>query len=776
MLKYNIKLMKKLIPIDILRVKNIAENLAIEVFKVAEKQNLIVLFIILFLLNTLTSVAFVNDLRTNGYSLIPAPQTAELSGNNIILNNNWSIKADISEDNMALIRLQQGMKEFYGLEFTSETSNKIILEVKKGIVGDEIDEELANQGYQLEIGHKEIRITGNSETGLFYGVQSLLQLPRKTQNSGFSLPEGIITDWPDLELRFIHWDTKHHQDRIETLKRYLDQAALFKINAVGFELEDKFEYPSHPIIGAPGAFTKVEIQELTAYALNRFIQLVPVIQAPSHMAFVLKHEEFAHLKADDNNYHICMCDEEAIELIFDMYQDMIDATPGVDYFFVSTDEVYYAGICNKCEDEYNIVNRSQAWVDYVNRVHAWLAKRNRRMLAWVEYPLLTEDISKLPSGLIDAIMGTTRSKEWINNENKAGIRQLAYSSIQGGELLFPNYFPTNFRKRDIEGRLADASDNVIDVQAMGADLMGTFAAAWDDAGLHNETFWLGWATVTQYGWTANKPSLQQNTADFMDVFYGSESAFMVDIYRMLESGARFYEDIWEQRISTEREPGYGNSQGKGVGTERYDLLLYMPQLPSVADLSRQSDFNEKYTHQINDAAKIINENDRLIDQLMYAITHIERNQYNLEVLLSIAYLERFAINTITKLSKIEAYLSSSAKADYNPSSKVKQLVEAHKLVTLILKEQETTWSMLTDVWEKARFEKCRSTDGKDFTHILDDVKDHFADSRLGLEYMIAPFERMQIREWRNQLGNIIKEYAKANNVAVTGVEIERLED
>ena len=119
---------------------------------------------------------------------------------------------------------------------------------------------------------------------------------------------------------------------------------------------------------------------MTQYALDRYIQLVPNVQAPAHMTFVLKHNEFKHLKAEpESNYQVCMCDEEAIQLIFDMYQDMIDATPGVEYFFASTDEVYYAGICDKCSLAYNDENRSQAWVDYLKRVNSWMSNgRDRR--------------------------------------------------------------------------------------------------------------------------------------------------------------------------------------------------------------------------------------------------------------------------------------------------------------------------------------------------------------------------------------------------------------
>ena len=77
---------------------------------------------------------------------------------------------------------------------------------------------------------------------------------------------------------------------------------------IGFELEDKFEYPSHPVIGAPGAFTARELQEIVDYGLERHIQVVPQIQSPAHMSYVLKHPEFAELRSDGSNYQSCMCD------------------------------------------------------------------------------------------------------------------------------------------------------------------------------------------------------------------------------------------------------------------------------------------------------------------------------------------------------------------------------------------------------------------------------------------------------------------------------------
>jgi hypothetical protein len=405
-----------------------------------------------------------------------------------------------------------------------------------------------------------------------------------------------------------------------------------------------------------------------------------------------------------------------------------------------------------------------------------MAKKNRKMLAWVEYPLLAEHIPQLPSGLIDAIMGVYRDKEWVDNENETGIKQLSYSSMQGSEYLFPNYFPTVYRNKMIDGRLKGASTNVSAIIANGAKPIGTFAAAWDDAGLHNETFWLGWATVTQYGWSIGQPTIEQSTADFMDIYYGYNSPEMVEIYKLLENGARFYESLWDRVISTEREPTYGCSIGKGIGTEVSDLTLDMPPLPLPKNIKIDSSWSLKYEAKILDASKLIKDNDKLISLLLHNISRVSQNRYNLEVLLSIAYMERYSINMLLNLAKAENYLLQAGTTEDDPQKAINQMVEAHKLTKTILVEEKKMWSEFNSVWNKSRYEKCRSVNGKNFVHVFDDVKDHFADRRLGLEYMLAPFERMEIKKWQNELEKVIKEYAKNNNITVKGIEEERLED
>lgn len=738
-----------------------------------------ILSILLFLLILfpLVGQGTVTSLRSMGYAVFPTPQQVSLTGGNIVVDTSWQIVPGVSVSQKMTDGLMKRARELHDLHFSGKGSGRIELNIKKAVVDAVSNPACSGQAYRITIGQGRVIIEGNGDAGLFYGIQSFLQLLKPVSGGQFQLPEGKITDWPDLELRVIHWDTKHHRDKIETLKRYIDWSAYFKINTIVFEIEDKYEYPSHPVIAGPNAFTKQEMRELTRYALDRFIQLVPDVQAPAHMGYVLKHKEFEHLRAEkESNYQACMCNEEAMELIFDIYQDMIDATPGVKYFFVSTDEVYYAGICDKCEDAYNDANSSRIWVAYLNRVNQWMSQRGRQIMAWVEFPLLQEDILKLPDDVIDGIMNSGRSDEWIGNENRAGIEQLSYNSMQGSEYLFPNYFPVTYRGRYTDGRLSETCGAVLNLESRGANLIGTFAAAWDDAGLHNETFWLGWATVTQYGWTKSTPSLQQSIADFMDLFYGYNSPDMVEAYRMLEEGARFYEALWDRVPSKERTKGYGSSFGKGIGGDMTDLLLQMPPLPSGKNLMMVPSFRSRYATKIEEASILLKTNDLLIAQLMRSLTRVSYNRYNLEVLLAIAFLERYTMESVLNLAKIEDYLVAASKTDKDPAKAVTLLLEAYRLSGQIVQDQKSMWSDFSAIWYKSRLPKNMRVGGKDYDHVFDDVKDHFADRRIGLEYMLAPFERMAIEAWRQQLYHVINDFAGLHNIPVKEPEPGRLED
>jgi N-acetyl-beta-hexosaminidase len=297
--------------------------------------------------------ASVTGLRTRGYVIVPAPRHVDLGSRDVVVDKTWSIVVKRGADEFATDWLKHWARKLVGLSFEGGTGGRIILRVVPGTVSESGDPALDHQGYRLAVFPDSVVVAGNSEQGLFYGVCSLVQLIRRDGDAAWSLPECSITDWPDLELRFAHKDTKLHQELPRTIYRHIDWLALMKVNCVLFDMDDRFEYPSHPVIGIPGAYTTEQMQDFSRFALRRYIQFVPHMQSPAHFNWALKHPQFADLRADGNNYQACLCNDDAIQLIRDLYSDLIEATPGVKYYHMSMDEVYYAGICDKCERPFN---------------------------------------------------------------------------------------------------------------------------------------------------------------------------------------------------------------------------------------------------------------------------------------------------------------------------------------------------------------------------------------------------------------------------------------
>jgi hypothetical protein len=710
-------------------------------------------------------------LWARGYSVIPSPQQVTLGEDDIAFGEDWSIEtgAGVARNHIAVRSLESDLRQWHGVSLRTSSAKRIRLSVDSGAG-------LRAQGYRLKIAPEEIAITGADAPGVFYGVQTLLQLIKADARGRLVAPVASIEDWPNLELRFLHWDTKNHQDRPETLKRYLDWAARFKVNMIGFELEDKFEYPSNPEIAAPGAFTTRELQELVNYGLERFIQIVPIIQAPAHLRYVLKHPKFAHLRADGNNYQACLCDPEADKLIFQMYDDVIAATRGVNYFFASTDEVYYAAAGAKCPQPDDAENRSRQWAEFAKRAHDHLASRGRRMLAWIEYPLLAKHLPIVPAGVIDGVVGDA---EYVPIERQREMRQLIYVSLQGSEFLFPDHLPLErelaesaaegpedpleFERGLAAGRLQSAFHDIAGGRARKLNPIGVFGSAWDVSGLHNVTFWLGWSAVAQYGWKPGTPSVEQHAAEFMNLYYGPGSSDMIEIYRTLQRQARAWQRTWDRVISKARGPGYGNSDGKGIGTARYDRTIMPPPLPEGTDLRFTPAFVERYKGYLAQAKLRSPENDQLVHSLQGKFAGVQRNRYNVEVLLALSQFIGHHWRLLDGLAEAERALAKAAAAK-SPAQALSQLRSARQTVAQLEQEGSESFDRLTAVFAKSQYPKGRSVGGKKFFHVLDDTKDHWADRRADWSYMMADEQSIGLGAWRGRLEALIQSYAKQHGL------------
>lgn len=712
---------------------------------------------------TSTYGSLVSPLRAAGYTVLPTPRETRLTGATVRVHADWQLALRaVAADDIAVRTLQSQLEEQHGFQLgnasgTNTRSVELVID-PQGVETD-ADDDRHEQAYALDIGQDRIVATGAGPAGLFYAVQTLLHLLDSGQGR---LPQGRIRDWPRMAWRCIHWDTKHHQDTLETLRRYLDQAARYKINAVLFELEDKFAYPSHPVIGAPGAFTPAELQGLTDYALERHIQIIPDVQSPAHLCYVLKHKPFAALRCDGSNYQICMDDPAARQLLFDMYDDLCDATRGAKFFHVSTDEVYYAGICEQYRRPYNPENRSLTLIDFIGAAHERLARRNREMLIWLEYPLLPEHIDKLPARVVNGV--ASRDPNQIRAERQHGIRRFVYWPTQGSEWVFPRYFA--FDSADgarSAGRLNTARETFFDPTLTDESPMGAIAAAWDDAGLHNETFWLGWAHMAQHAWAPHAVSAEETTATFMDCHYGVGCAeSMSEAYRSLHGAARLYENTLEKLPSQARGPAYGHPLWKGP-MPRCDMGMMPPaepRLPNDTAVSMPPVFGKRYAESVARAPAAHADCERLIERLHGLLGRAQRNRYAIEVLISLAaHLQHF-FRMVADVAKAENNLRQAALAGKKGEHRQarQELIRARDTVRDTLRDGQAVFEGLRTVWERSQRPRNAPANGKTFVHVMDDVKDHSADRRADLTYLIAPEETLNLNNWLARLDETIQHY------------------
>ncbi len=192
---------------------------------------------------------------------------------------------------------------------------------------------IGNEGYTLDVTPKRVILAANTEGGLFYGVQTLLQLlPKEIDNqivttAKWDIPCVKIVDYPRFPWRGLMLDVSRHFFPKEDVKRYIDNMARYKYNTFHWHLTDdqgwRIEIKALPKLTEVGAFrvprfgkwgqldapkegekatdggfyTQEDIKEIVAYAAARHITVLPEIDVPGHsMAAIASYPELCVTK------------------------------------------------------------------------------------------------------------------------------------------------------------------------------------------------------------------------------------------------------------------------------------------------------------------------------------------------------------------------------------------------------------------------------------------------------------------------------------------------
>jgi len=291
------------------------------------------------------------------------------------------------------------------------------------------DSKLGDEGYQLEVKPAKITISANKEAGLFYGVQTLLQLlPAEIYKSSvqadfaWEIPAVLIKDKPVFQWRGAHLDVCRHYFPVEFVKKYIDILAMHKLNVFhwhltedqGWRIEIK-KYPklstisskrketsgrkgAHPD-GIPhgGIYTQDEVREIVEYAHKRFITVVPEIEMPGHALAALA--AYPKLSCTGGPFEVgtrwgvyedvyCAGNEKTFKFLEDVLTEVIPLFPG-EFFHVGGDECPKARWeeCSKCQKRIkakNLKDEHELQSYFIQRMEKFLNAKGKRLIGWDE--------------------------------------------------------------------------------------------------------------------------------------------------------------------------------------------------------------------------------------------------------------------------------------------------------------------------------------------------------------------------------------------------------
>jgi len=292
--------------------------------------------------------------------------------------------------------------------------------------------------YTLKVDPNSIVIRGDTHVGVFYGIQTLIQLlplkpyvmlptgpaVRTFDNTGYKIPAVSIEDYPRFAYRGLMLDVGRHFFPVEFVKKYIDYIALHKMNYFhwhltedqGWRIEIK-KYPRLTEVGAwrngtiighhPGTgndstphggfYTQEQIKEVVKYAADRYITILPEIELPGHSSAALT--AYPYLGCTGGPYHVqqtwgvfrdvyCAGNDSVFQFLQDVLDEVLPLFPGK-YIHIGGDECPKDSwkACPKCQrriKENGLKNEEGLQSYFVQRIEKYINSKGKQVIGWDE--------------------------------------------------------------------------------------------------------------------------------------------------------------------------------------------------------------------------------------------------------------------------------------------------------------------------------------------------------------------------------------------------------
>ena len=689
-----------------------------------------------------TDMASARDTETPlwkaGIAIIPYPQSVILSDDDFILTQDISIsveKTASAEVQFAAGELSRQLAGEWG------ATGRIVRSPDKAdimLTRAKAPAKKGEQAYQIEVTSRGIIVRAYHASGMFYGIQTLLRLIRQ-DNKGLVVKGMVITDWPDIPIRAVHYDTKHFQEKKEYVFDFIRTLASYKINMLIWEWEDKFAYTSHPEIGAPGAFTMAEMQEFTRYARRYHVQIVPLVQGLGHVSYILKHPEYYHLREiPSNNWGFCPLREGTYDLMNDLIKEAVEATPGSEYVHIGCDETYMLGkgiVCG-CRERYEKEGEYALRQVYINRTAEKVKELKRLPIAWNGGYDPNEKVKPAEGLFVWGGEDTVRDKAALDK----GFPLYIYDPNPGIEHLFLPYFYRENESGPVRPHLEE-SYAVLTEAALSGKFKGMISTSWNCSGVHNQIWMLRYIVAAEYSWNGKEPALAEFEDTYFLNYYGPRGRNIRDLFVLLNKASYYYMSTFERKVWHWGEVG----------------KTHLPDLPRD-DMEYDPFWNTEYADLIRRSNDLLPQMEQVLAICKENLEGGVKNAYDFELFTGLAKLFMHTANTCLTLSALENSIARAAGLHFDDNqSAYDELAHAVEMIEVNLAERDQVFGEINNTWEKSQFPRGMSTPDKKYLHARDQQR-NFANRRPDLSFMICDEEDLGLEDYLKNLTQYMRYY------------------
>jgi hexosaminidase len=227
-------------------------------------------------------------------NIAPSPASVQFGTGKLVIHQSFSVRMEGHREarlDRAVQRFMTNLSRQTGFPFgyVQADTSKAALVIRTDHASKTVQDIDEDESYTLEVTSSGATLSAPNPLGVFHGLETFLQLAEITPD-GFALPAVRIDDKPRFAWRGLLIDSCRHFIPLDVLKRNLDGMAAVKLNVLhwhlsenqGFRIESK-EFPRLQEMGSDGNFyTQMEVRELTDYARDRGIRVVPEFDMPGH--------------------------------------------------------------------------------------------------------------------------------------------------------------------------------------------------------------------------------------------------------------------------------------------------------------------------------------------------------------------------------------------------------------------------------------------------------------------------------------------------------------